>query len=83
MYLHYKHFSVNYYLITLFSSQDPLENSSGTDTDPTIYFVPDTCSRHKHKKRLRPNKIIEETVFSNEKSSPISINISKSYAITC
>ena len=30
--------------IILYSSQDPFENSSGTDTDPTIYFVLDTCA---------------------------------------
>ena len=59
-----------FYLIILFSSQDPLENSSGTDTDPTIYFVLDTCSRRKCKKRLRPNTIIEETQFSQTKIHP-------------
>ena len=77
MYLHYKHFSLNYYLITLFSSQDPLQNSSGTDTDPTIYFVLDTCSRHKCKKRLRPNTIIEETQFSQMKNHPQSPSTSQ------
>ena len=64
--------------IILYSSQDPFENSLGTDTDPTIYFVPDTCAQHKRKKRLRPNTIIEETVFSSDHSSPTSIDISKS-----
>ena len=63
-------FLSTFYFIILYSSQDPLENSLGTDTDPTIYFVPDTCSRHEHKKRLWPSTIIEETQFSQTKTHP-------------
>ena len=45
-----------------FSTQDPLA-ATDTDTDPTIYFVSDTCSCPKRKKRKRPNDIVPKTQF--------------------
>ena len=75
----FERFLSTFYFIILYSSQDPLENSLGTDTDtdPTIYFVLDTCSRCKCKKRLRPSTIIEETQFSQKKTRPHSTSTSQ------
>ena len=75
-FLHAKLFSTFYFII-LYRSQDPFENSSGTDTNPTIYFVADTSSRRKRKKRLRPNTIIEETQFSQMTTHPQSPSTSQ------
>ena len=39
-----------------------------SDSDNTIYFIPYTCSRHKRRKRPRPNVIVPETQFSQTNS---------------
>ena len=57
---------MSYNIRFIHSSQDPL--ASGTDSDNTIYFVPDTCSHRKRKKRPRPNVVFHETQFSQTNS---------------
>ena len=57
--------TISYNIFFIHSSQDPL----ASDSENTIYFVPDTCSRRKRRKKPRLNVVVPETQFLQTSSN--------------